>query len=265
LGKGNRRVEDRIVGEGSVKNITDQFVEKAVQIFAENLTGVYLHGSLAMGCFNQKKSDIDLIVVVEGDLTDEQKWKFMEEVVALNELAPQKGIEMSVVERAYCREFLYPTPYELHFSPAHLDWFRRAPLEYIRGMKGTDKDLAAHFTIIRHYGIVLYGAEIEEVFSEVPEADYLDSILADVENAREDILTAPMYVVLNLCRVLAFREEGLVLSKQKGGEWGIQNLAVEFQETVRKALRCYTSDEIMEVGREEAERFCDYVLGRISD
>ena len=40
-------------------------VEAAKGAFGANLTGVYLHGSLAMGCFNPKKSDIDLLVVVE--------------------------------------------------------------------------------------------------------------------------------------------------------------------------------------------------------
>ena len=43
--------------------ITDRLTEESRKIFGENLTGVYLHGSLAMGCFNPDKSDIDLIIV----------------------------------------------------------------------------------------------------------------------------------------------------------------------------------------------------------
>lgn len=240
----------------SVQKTLDCFVEKAREIFGGNLTGVYLHGSLAMGCFCQDKSDIDLIVVVEDDITDGQKLQFMEEVTRLNKTAPEKGIEMSVVKAVYCREFVYPTPFELHFSIRHLDWFERAPEEYISRMKGTDPDLAAHFTIINHYGIVLYGKQIGEVFAQVPRKDYVDSILSDIENAGEDILKNPVYVVLNLCRVLAFLKEGQVFSKRQGGEWGVEHIDAVYRGIVRDALRCYASDEIMAVDREEAWQFC---------
>lgn len=39
----------------------------------KTLTGIYLHGSMAMGCFNPEKSDIDLIVVIEDNISDRQK------------------------------------------------------------------------------------------------------------------------------------------------------------------------------------------------
>ncbi len=245
--------------------ILDRFVEAAREAFGTDLTGVYLHGSLAMGCFREDKSDIDLIVVVEGDISDGQKMRFMEEVTALNPLAPKKGIEMSVVKKTYCREFVHPAPYELHYSPAHLDWFRRAPQEYIQKMKGTDKDLAAHFTIIYHHGIVLSGAKIEEIFAPVPREDYLDSILFDVENAKEEIMEQPMYIVLNLCRVLAYMREGLVLSKLQGGEWGLKHLEAVYRRIVGDAVRCYTSDKEMVVERQEAERFCDMMRDCLAD
>lgn len=122
------------------RNILDKIVEKCKEIFEINLTGIYLHGSMAMGCFNPDKSDIDLIIVIENDITDNQKINFMNEVMELNKLAPRKGIELSIVKKAYCKEFLYPTPFELHFSNMHLQWFMRNRTEYISKMKGTDKD-----------------------------------------------------------------------------------------------------------------------------
>ncbi len=36
---------------------------------AENLIGIYLHGSLAFGCFNPLRSDIDLLVVTQREMT----------------------------------------------------------------------------------------------------------------------------------------------------------------------------------------------------
>ena len=51
-------------------NLIDSFVEQSKEILKENLVGIYLHGSLAMGCFNPQKSDIDLIIVVNEPLSD---------------------------------------------------------------------------------------------------------------------------------------------------------------------------------------------------
>lgn len=61
----------------------NDFVAAAKEIIGEQLTGIYLHGSLAMGCFNPDKSDIDLIMVIEEGISDEQKMKFMERVVVI--------------------------------------------------------------------------------------------------------------------------------------------------------------------------------------
>ena len=125
------------------QSLLDEFVRDARQCFGEALTGVYLHGSLALNGFNPEKSDIDLILITETAPSDAQKRAFMDRAVLLNERAPAKGLEFSVVERRYANPFAYPTPFELHFSPMHLRRYREDPDGYIRGMKGTDADLAA--------------------------------------------------------------------------------------------------------------------------
>ena len=245
--------------------VIDDFIAAAREIMEEQLTGVYLHGSLAMGCFNPDKSDIDLIIVIEENISDEQKMKFMERVVVLNRQAPAKGMEMSIVLRKYCNPFVYPTPFELHFSPAHLQWFCDRPQEYVEKMKGEDKDLAAHFTIIRRYGIVLYGEKIEKVFAEVPRENYIDSILEDVRDAKEEILKQPVYIILNLCRVLAFLEDGRILSKKEGAEWVIEHLPDDASLVVRSALKCYRTNRDMVIGEEKGRDFAEKMLARIED
>lgn len=247
------------------RHLLERFVEKSREILGAELTGVYLHGSMAMGCFLPDKSDIDLIVVIEHDLADEQKLRFMKEVVACNQEAPKKGIEMSVVKKTYCKNFVYPTPFALHFSNAHLQWFLDDPLEYVQKMKGTDPDLAAHFTIIRHYGRVLYGEEIASVFSEVPKADYIDSIWNDIAGAKEEILENPVYMILNLCRVAACVRDDLVTSKKQGGEWGLQNLERQYRELIETALACYASEKEMAADPAKAQAFAAYMLRLIRD
>lgn len=45
-----------------INDLISTFVDSTKDILGENLVGVYLHGSLAMGCFNPQRSDIDLII-----------------------------------------------------------------------------------------------------------------------------------------------------------------------------------------------------------
>jgi predicted nucleotidyltransferase len=242
------------------QNVIDQFTAMSKETIGDKLTGIYLHGSMAMGCFNHEKSDIDLLIVIENDITDVQKMEFMKQVVTLNERASAKGLEISIVKREYCRPFVYPTPFELHFSPMHLQWFRDNPENYVENMRGEDKDLAAHFTIINRYGIVLYGEQIENIFAEVPKKNYVESIWLDVEGAREDIAEEPMYMTLNLCRVLAFLKEDLCLSKLQGGEWGLAHMSERYHPLILQALNCYKTNQIMQADMELAGQFADEML-----
>lgn len=209
------------------------------QTFGDNLVGIYLHGSLAFGCFNWDISDIDFIVLLKSAPSQAQKERCIKGLLELNKLSPPKGLEMSVVFESCARDFSYPTPFELHFSNAHLKRCEDDLPAFCRQMHGEDKDLAAHFTVIKAVGIALCGRPIPDAFGEVPPAAYLDSIGSDIAHATEEITDNPVYIILNLCRVLAYKRDGLVLSKQGGGEWGTANLDARYRTAVEQALSAY--------------------------
>ena len=75
--------------------------------------------------------------------------------------------------RRNCDPFVYPTPFELHFSNAHRESCKKDLFSYCRDMHGTDRDLAAHFTVIRKAGFALCGTDAASLFGEVPEEAYL--------------------------------------------------------------------------------------------
>ncbi|MBD5470400.1 MAG: DUF4111 domain-containing protein [Lachnospiraceae bacterium] len=245
------------------KDLLDSFVEQSKRIIGDNLVGIYLHGSAVMGCFHAQKSDIDLLIVVKDGISDETKRQYMDMVVVLNEQAPQKGIELSIVKAEVCNPFVYPTPFELHFSITHLDRYQKSPTDYIEKMKGADKDLAAHITVIYHRGKTLYGREIKTVFSEVDRADYLDSIWSDVENAVEEIVKQPMYFILNLCRVLAFKKENVILSKQEGGAWGLANIPEKYASLIEGAMTEYETGVLTDLDETLAKEYAGYMLEQI--
>ena len=244
--------------------LTGRFAEMAKEILKGRLAGIYLHGSAVMGCYQPKKSDLDFLVVVNTALTDAEKRRFMDRLLKLDHECPGKGIEMSIVTKDVCDPFVYPTPFILHYSRMHTDWYLRNPEDYIRKMNGTDKDLAAHITVIRNRGIRLYGLPVHEVFGDVPEEYYLDSILGDVSDAENEITDNPMYMILNLTRVLGYLRERKILSKKEGGIWGLKNLPERYHPVIRSALDEYESGK--EIGYDSAmsREYAAYMLEKIA-
>ena len=66
--------------------LAEWFAERSAEILGENLVGVYLHGSAAMGCYNAAKSDLDLIVVTGESPDDDCKRAYMDMVMEIHAL-----------------------------------------------------------------------------------------------------------------------------------------------------------------------------------
>lgn len=212
-------------------------------ILGDRLVGIYVHGSLAFGCYNEKTSDIDFIAVVDKPLSAEVKTALVKTLLELEQYAPEKGFEMSVVLLQHCKSFAYPTPFELHYSVAYREDAQNDTAGFAERMHGKDSDLAAHFTVLREVGYAVCGADIAEVFGEVPEKHYSDSIRRDIEDAAELIEYNPVYYTLNLCRVLAYKRGGGVLSKAQGAEWAANNIPPVFAAMAAEALNSYRTAE----------------------
>ena len=96
-----------------IKNIKENFSE----LLKDNLVGIYIHGSLAMGCFNPKSSYIDLLLVVKNSLSLKTKRGLGKIILNIIENNPQK-LDLSVILLKTLNKFVYPTPFEFQFSEA---------------------------------------------------------------------------------------------------------------------------------------------------
>ena len=72
---------DRIIRMSGFECLLDDFVQQSRNILEDNLVGIYLHGSAVMGCFNNQKSDIDLLIVIKDDISNEVKRQYMDMVL----------------------------------------------------------------------------------------------------------------------------------------------------------------------------------------
>jgi len=248
-----------------IKSILDKMVEGFRNILQDNLVGIYLHGSLAMGCFNPKASDIDFLVVVRDKLEVETKRKIIDVILELSdsERMPEKDLEFSVIGQKYLKPFIYPTPFELHYSKA---WKRDYELDKVDYTKqNEDPDLAAHITITLNRGITLYGKPIEQVFHPIPEEYYISSLLYDVEDIPDNITNEPVYGILNMCRVLYYLREKVISSKDEAAVWALENLPEKFKDPVKQAILLYRGaiDEV-EWHKKELREFSDYMMEEIN-
>ena len=208
----------------------------------KNLIGIYIHGSLSFNCFSWEKSDIDFLVIIKENINLKQKEQLITVLLENEKNSPKKGFEMSVILEKYCKNFIYPTPYVLHYSNTYKDEYKKNLTLLCEKLQGTDPDLAAHFTITKNKGFCIYGKDINEIFGNVNEEYYLKSILNDVENVEIEIINDPVYFVLNLCRVYAFIKEKLILSKEDGGLWGLKNLNNKYFDIIDLCIKNYKNE-----------------------
>lgn len=231
-----------------VQKQVKRFIEGLRLRLAENLIGIYLHGSLATGCFNPLRSDVDLLVVTHGEMPLETKHNLAEFILDAS-LNPSR-IEISFLTRGDLHPWHYPTPFDFHYSEDWRESFERdlsdGGWKEWNAVLRFDEDLAGHITVLNHRGICLYGQEIHDIFPPVPKQDFVASILDDVLNKKfglNAILQNPVYVVLNACRTLAFLQTERVMSKKEGGVWALDALPAEFRRVITNALEEYRSSK----------------------
>lgn len=241
-----------------------RFVRDTRAILGENLTGIYLHGSLALGCFNPDRSDIDLLVVTRRPMAPETK-RLMAGLMLAQSGSP-RPLEVSWVLEPELKRWRHPFPYDLHFSEDWRDRFEanltRLDWDMWLSREKLDRDLAAHVTILlRRGGVVLYGPPVPQIFPTVPVADYIDALFCDFEPCRDRIGDDPVYGVLNLLRVHLFLSEGQISSKEEAGRWGVRNLPdPELRAIAGMALGIYAGTEPTgEFSPEGLVRFARYV------
>jgi hypothetical protein len=230
------------VAHGAVEALARDLQE----VVGDDLVGVYLHGSLALGCFNPALSDVDLLVLTKRALTPEQRQ-------ALGPVLSRSGrIEISFLAAPSLRPWRHPAPYDLHFAGS--DGKTLGP--------GEDHDLAAHVSVARHGGVALFGPQPADVFPEVPWEDYEDSLRRDLAWSRDH--ATELYGVLSPARIWATLSTREIQSKESGAAWALERSPAEFQPLLARALETYrTGDQQLVFEREEVLRFADFVADEL--
>ncbi|WP_214779009.1 aminoglycoside adenylyltransferase domain-containing protein [Exiguobacterium sp. s22] len=201
-----------------VENTIASFV-RAIDEFLPTVQHIYIHGSVAMGGFHPKRSDVDLLLVVSNALTREERHKLIDCCLLYsNEPYP---LELSIMTVAQLKDWCHPSPFEFHYSEGWRSRFEKANGEERTELQQgfTDPDLAAHMLMILERGITWRGHPLHQLLCGFDSAHFSDAIRADAIDCLDTLEENPIYCVLNLVRGLAYEQERVLLSKQEALGW----------------------------------------------
>lgn len=248
--------------QSAVRRQADELARQLGEVLGDILIGAYVHGSVALGTFNPKLSDLDVIAVARTRAEDEEKRRLIELLAqASGHPAP---IEFHLLAEGDLRPWRHPTPFDFHYSDVWRDALRADLGDTLARQRDFDPDLAAHVTVARRHGIAVQGPPPGDVFPDVPWDDYADSLLRDLRWASESNRPLPLYRVLSPVRIWATLATREIHSKDSGAVWALKRVPTHLRHVLDAALAHYRG-ETTDFGVEEEalKRFVAYVEAEV--
>lgn len=207
----------------ALNDLLQELVDGIGAVLDDQLVGVYLQGSFAVGDFDQH-SDVDFTVVVRDEVGEE----------ALVALQHMHG-------RLYERD----TPWAQHLEGSYF------PLDLLRDLDRRGRELwfldngsrllewsdhcntAVVRWVLREKGIALTGPPAATLVPSISRELLCDEIAAVIEHWGGEILADPDrfnnrfyqgFIALSFCRMLQSLETGTVTSKAAGAAWAKRTL-----------------------------------------
>lgn len=236
-----------------------------------DVTGIYIHGSIALKCFREGASDIDLLIITNRRILRKERLAIVQDILEADKTP--SPLEMSAVWIEDLRPWKYPTPCQFHYSEY---WTER----YRQMLNGTitnnsiidqdfcDEDIACHAKLTAQSGICIYGKPVEEVFPDVPEEDFLESICSDIDEYDFHAYDTRYFAsnVLTLGRILSYKIEKRILSKYEGGLWTRDFLPDKYKYIVDLAIKeWYLNERNQDVKQEDLNEMKKLLIDEIKN
>lgn len=225
--------------QNRVKHYLQKINHVIKKVLQEQYIGTYLHGSLVQNDFAWNRSDIDLIILINGTLEEKMKLDLLAKIDALSQQGPKKGIELSILNTADLENNGQNISYEFHYSPYWMVNIRQEGWEKKPKEERIDPDLFSHLYNIRVQGQVVEGPPIQTVFPSITERDFLESI----SYRKENIDLKQIDLVMNLCRRHVYDQTKQLVSKTQGLQI-IKKFYPEFVELCDDLLKDFKNGEI---------------------
>lgn len=203
-------------------------------VLGEQFVGLYLGGSLALGDFDPRRSDIDFIAVTAGELSPETS----------SDLAEMHA-------RLWATGGYWARKFDGSYVPQQV--FRRwtahaVPCPFVEGDEftvTTQGSAVIQRHIIREHGVVVAGPSPQTLLDGVAAGELRTALRESLMQWWRSLLDDPCWVrqsrnqpfaILTMCRMLYTLEHGTVVSKPVAARWAKQALDERWTEPIEWAL-----------------------------
>lgn len=186
------------------------------QHFGKRLLGLYLYGSAVWGDFDPAISDVDLLAVLDSEVTET-------EIPALKSL--HDGFVADYPDWDDRIEVQYFTPEGLaHFRERESPMANISPGEPLH-LITSGHDWLSNWYFVQTYGITLQGPPPGHFIPYIGHDEFLGVVRTYADYWNEHVpensasLPSQAYAILTMCRALYTLHTGEQVSKQKAAEW----------------------------------------------
>jgi Domain of unknown function (DUF4111) len=220
-------------GFGDVDALLGELCARLEPVLGDDLVGVYLVGSLALGGFDPASSDVDALVAVR----DELPAGALAAIAEVHDGLDTRGYELEcsyLPVAALCR----PDPNASHHLSVGADW-ELGPHEH-------GPEWVLERRVLRDAGVVVLGAPPTELCAPVTDDELRDAARALLLGFWSGKGTDPAFLgtrryqafaVLSVCRALYTIEHGAPVTKVAAARWASEALDPRWRPLVEWALR----------------------------
>jgi len=195
-------------GNPAVKEYLSALTDRTRTILGSNLVGVYAAGSLALGSYEQGRSDIDIAIVCGTALDRPTKEQVIRGLRHESLACPARGLELVVYRREVATAGTPEPGFEVELNTGRRMDFRATWAGEDRAEPDGTFWYAIDRSILAERGRSLVGPPADEIFRSVPEAVLIDLLIASLHWHLAQEITVPVDqpadwtsdAVLNACR-----------------------------------------------------------------
>ena len=201
-----------------INTLLDVLLVRIRTVFHDNLVGLYLYGSLVSGDFDHDISDIDLLAVTSGDMSEKEfeALRNMHDDVVHAYKEWKERIEVQYISLFSLQTFKTQTSKIVTISPGE-------PIHFIKA----GKDWLINWYIVQEKGLALFGPHQATIIPKISKDEYIAAVKEQALSWRERIKKynsqsprgSLAYVVFTLCRAMYGYKMGEQVSKKHAASW----------------------------------------------
>lgn len=168
-----------------IKQQIENIVNGVSRLLKTNLAGLYLHGSIVLDAFDENSSDLDMVGIINNDLSLTEKIELGSLLFSLNKKPCPLDILFFI--KGDLTPLKHRLPEHFYFSDYWSVQYEKISLgaenaEEILASVFSDGEPVSDFMVIKQKGVCLFGKPINEIFPDVSNEIFLDAVSSGVDD-----------------------------------------------------------------------------------